>query len=433
MENNSNKRILIAIGFVLFFAIIIIIWYFFYAKPVIGRDINETNNPLPTQTRPPRFQFLNWGEEATSTSTTEVTDPLAVPLVKVWDKPATGQTFINQNILKEVTSTAIQGTTTVEIRKTIRATSTVLLFVDRMTGYVYGFPVETGKPFQISNTIMPGIYDAHIFEDGRKIIMRSIDQEKNKINGIIATIPNVQENEMPLPLSNIEYISLPVTSIASNTKKDKVSYLVATDTGSSVYTITSKGSVFITSSPFKEWALAYGGDDLYVTTKPSAYVPGVTLTLPTFQPEVNEKTGLLSNPGVGGIIINSMWGNQGLATFISNNGDLKVLNTKTLASKCTWGEKAFLVCGVPRTLPRSTEGLPDDWYQGRVSFSDDFFIIDPKDGVSYPLYSFKEEDGIFDIKNITVSKENMFLSFNKKQDASLWMLNIDLLGGDASN
>ncbi len=430
MENNSNRRILLAIGFVLFFVIIILIWYFFYAKPVIKKDITRTNDPVPVRLFPAGFQFLNWGNEPTSTSTTEITDPLTLPLVRVWDKPATGQTFVTQNILREIVSTSTQGTTTIETRRTVRATSTVIVFVDRMTGYIYGFPLETGKPFQMSNTVMPGVYDAQIFDEGKKVILRYLDQEKNKIVGVVANIPNVQENEMPLPLTNIQYITNPVTSIATNFKKDKVSYLVTTETGSSLYTITAKGPTLVTSSPFKEWMLSYGGENLYVTSKPSAYVNGATFSIPTFQPEVTEKTGLMSTPGANGVILNSMWSAQGLATFISDNGDIKLLASKTLASKCAWGERKFLVCAIPKLTLKGSEGLPDDWFQGRVSYSDDFFAVDSTTGETYPLYSFKQDEGNFDVTNMTISKENIFLTFNKKQDSTLWLLNTSLIEGD---
>jgi hypothetical protein len=430
MESNGNRKILIAIAFVALFAVVVIIWYFFYAKPVIGKNITETNNPLPVRQLKPRFQFLNWGNEKTSTSTTEVTDPLALPLIRVWDKPATGQTFITRDTLKEIEATSTIGTTTVVTKKTVRATSTTILFVDRTTGYVYGFPIETGTAYQISNTILPGIYDATIFEDGKKILMRYVDQDKNKIVGIIANIPNVQENEMPQPLTNVQYIPTSVLSIASSYKKDKTSYLTSTDTGSALFTITAKGLTLVTTSPFKEWTLAYGGDNLYVTSKPSAYVPGATFSIPTFQPEVPEKTGLTSKPTEGGLMINSMWSSQGLATFISNNGSLRMTTSKTLAEKCAWGEKRFLICAVPKLIPRGTEGLPDDWYQGRISFNDDFFALDSVTGESYPLYTFKKDEGIFDVTNITVAKGSTLISFNRKQDASLWLLNTALIESD---
>jgi len=430
MENNSNRRLLMAVGVVMILVVAVLVWYFFYAKPLTAPSLGTTNDPFPTQKTPPRFQFLNWGQNNESTSTTEVSDPLLVPLVKVWNDPASGQTFITQNILKEVLATTTIGTTTVEVKKTIRATSSVLIFVDRTTGYIYGYPLETGKPYQLSNTLLPGIYDAYFFNGGKNIIMRYVDQERNRIVGIIAEIPKVQDGDTPLPLGNIQYISSEVSSVATNLSKEKISYLVTTSNGSTVYTISPKGPVAVASSPFREWSLAYGGDSLYVTTKPSAYVSGVTLSVPSFQTEVADKTGLMSTPGSGGTILSSMWGSKGLATFLSNRGDITILDTPTLAPKCAWGRNSFLVCGIPRSLPRATEGLPDDWLQGRVSFSDDLYVVDNKNGNTLHLYSFTESEGTFDITNISLSQNNEYFSFNKKQDSSLWLLNTTLLKGE---
>ena len=133
-------------------------------------------------------------------------------------------------------------------------------------------------------------------------------------------------------------------------------------------------------------------------------------------------------------MLNSMWGPQGLVTFISVSGATRVLSVRTLATKCGWGEKNFLVCAVPRTLPKATEGLPDDWFQGRVSFNDDMFIINVADGEKYELYTFKDADGVFDVVNLSFGKGKSYISFNKKQDGSLWLLNLNLLGGgDTSN
>ena len=66
----NNRRLLIAVGAVVFFVIIVLVWYFFYAKPLIAPSLSETNNPLPQRTLPARFQFLSWGHDEISNSTT---------------------------------------------------------------------------------------------------------------------------------------------------------------------------------------------------------------------------------------------------------------------------------------------------------------------------------------------------------------------------
>lgn len=427
MENNGNRRLLIAIALVLLFAVVIIVWYFYYAKPIIAPTLTETNNPILSRIIPPRAQFLLWGQDSSSTSTTEVTNPLADPLVRIWDKPAAGQTFTTTDILKEVTSTSTVGTTTVTVKNTVRATSTVILFVDRTTGYIYGYPLGASKPYQISNTLIPGVHDAYFFNNGTRVIMRYVDQDKNRVVGLIANVPRVPVDANALPLENTKYLTSEVMSVAVNTKKDRASYVVATGQGSAIYTITTKDPVFVTSSPFREWDIAYGGDSLFVTTKPSAYVEGATLSIPRFGSELSGKTGLMSTPGDSGIFLNSMWSSRGLATFLSYEGNLKVLSIKTLASKCGWGGQGFLICAVPRIIIKGPEGLPDDWFQGRSTYADDLVVVDKNTGDNYNLYTFSQKEGEFDIKGVTVTQENDLIVFNKKQDGTLWLLNTNLL------
>ena len=432
METSRNRRLLIAIGFVVFFVVIVLVWYFFYAKPIVAPTLNGTNDPLPTRIFPPRSSFIFWRDTpSSSTTTTEIIDPLKDPLIKIWGSPSTGQTFISSQILQEITATSTSGSSTILVKKTVRATSTALLFVDRTTGYVYGHSIETGKTYQVSNTIVPGVYDAYFFENGKRIIMRYLDQEKNAVVGLIATVPDVMENGSALPLGRKQYLTSQVVSVAVNQKKDEVSYVVATERGSAAYTVgKAKDPILAASSPFREWNISYGGNTLYVTTKPSAYVEGSTFSLPFFQAEIIEKTGLMTTPLESDTLLNSMWGKNGLVTFFSKNGDIKVLPIQTLAPKCAWGRKAILVCAIPRMIPFTTEGLPDDWFQGRISFEDDLAIIDKNTGDKYPLYDFSEADGFFDIVGITVSLDTDLFSFNNKKDGSLWLLNTNLIQGE---
>ena len=429
MENNNNRRLLIIIGLVIFFVIIVLVWYFFYAKPITAPSLNETYNPFLSERNSPRSQFIGreWNT-GSSTSETEVIDPLSQPLIRIWGRPTSGQTFIVSQVLKEITATSSEGTSTILIKRTVRATSTTVLFVDKITGYVYGYPVETGGIFQISNSVLPGIHDAYIFNNGKRVLMRYLDQEKNVIVGIIATIPNNSNKDNPLPLENIEYLTGEVTSIAVNDNSSEASYVVTTDNGSTVYTVTTSGQPkFVASSPFREWTISYGGNSLYVTTKPSAYVEGGTFSVPSFQSELAEKTGLMTLPNSSGGFLSSMWGKQGLATFFYNNGDVRVVPFKTLSLKCAFGGEDLLVCAIPRKIPKTTEGLPDDWFQGRMFFEDDLFVIDKTSGDTYPLYTFSEKDGVFDITTIVISEKNDLFSFLKKQDESLWLLNTNLL------
>lgn len=431
----NNRRLLIAILLVVLFAIGIIAWFFFYATPSSAPSLNTTKDPLSLKTYPKGFQFLfnNNDEVPPSESTTEVTFQKPEVLTEIWHKPATGQTFTEVGFVREIDATSTQGTTTISVKKLAHATTTLLLFVDRTTGYVYSYDRSIGKIYQISNTTMPGIHDAYIFNHGKNIILRYADNDKHTIVGVLATIPSVSDNEQAKPLENITYLPSQVTSVAVNKKGDKVSYLVTGDAGGSVYTLsaTSKNAELVTTTPFKEWTLTYGGDTLFATSKPSAYVEGQTVRLPSFDFTVGGKTGLMSNPGESGVFLASMWSNTGLKTFLSLYGKQAVLPITTLASKCAWGTKNFLVCAVPKILPRKVEGLPDDWFQGRFSFNDSLVEINVQTAEAHNLYTFDlTKYSAFDITNLSVSSENTNIAFIKKQDSSLWLLDTTLISSE---
>jgi hypothetical protein len=423
-----NRKLLGITALVFLFVVVVIVWYFYYAKPAITPSLANTANPLPTLSLPPRFQFIFGDEEEdeVSSSTTEITNALTSPLIKIWDKPATGQAFVVTQVLREETATTTKGTSTTQITKMVRATSTLLLFVDKTTGYLYGYSLEKRSLFQITNTLISGVYDAYIFNNGKRIIIRSIDKNKEAVEAIIATIPDYSETSQPSSLEHIESLSGEVSSVAVHKGKE-ASFLVTTALGSTVYTVQDKDPVLITSSPFREWLLSYGGDTLYATTKASAYVTGITVALPSFSIQTKESTGLVSAPGNNNTIIHSMWSKNGLVTFLSTNNQISILPITTIASKCAWGAGSFVVCGVPTTLPKGEEGLPDDWYQGSVHFTDSLVIVDPKTIQTNTLFSFDDTVGRMDIHTISITPSNRLLSFINIRDEALWMLNLDLI------
>lgn len=428
----DNRRLLIAIIAVTLFALGVISWFFFYATPKSAPTLSGTSDPLSLKQYPKGFQFVfgTKSEEPKQESTTEVTFKQPEVLTQIWNKPATGQTFIDSSFVIEVDATTTKGTSTVAIKKLDHATTTLLMFVDRTTGYVYAYNRSLGKVYQVSNTTIPGVYDAYIFNKGKNIIIRYPDNEKHTIVGVLATIPEVTEKMDPKPLESISNLPSQVSSVAVNKRNGDVSYLVIGDKGSSIYTIqkNTKLPIFVSSSPFTEWDLAYSAGDLFATTKPSAYVEGQTVIIPSFDFIIGGKTGLMSNPGDSGIFLESMWSNTGLKTFLSLYGRQAILSIQTLASKCAWGENKFLICAVPKTLPRKSEGLPDDWFQGRVSFDDSLFLVNPSTGETSEYFTFdKEKFGVFDINNFSLSSKNTYISFTKKQDSTLWLLDTSLI------
>jgi hypothetical protein len=423
----EHRRLQILFAIISLFAFGVIVWYFLFSKPSEAPTLTGTANPLSVTDLPARLGFIFKSNPPETTTETEVTDPTKEAFIKIWDKPSTGNTFATRPILKEVTASTTVGTSTILVTKSVRATTTLLMFVDRTTGYIYGHNVESGATYQISNSTIPGVHDAYIWSGGDRVLMRYLNADRKTIVSVLGTIPNIQEGHDAQPLLNITTLPNNISSVAVSASGNAISYIVPNDNGASIYTITSKGTSHVADSPFTEWTLSYGGEQLYATTKPSAYVEGTTVLLPSFGRIIGEKTGLTSSPSSGGVLLHSMWAQSGLSTFATKGPSLVQFSVRTLAPKCAGGAAQSFICGVPKSLPSGDEGLPDDWYQGRVSFDDTLMLLDANNGTAYSLYSFDQKYGPMDVTSVRTSSKADLISFIQKQGGGLYLLNTNLL------
>ncbi len=424
-----NKKLLVVTGLVFLFVIVVLVWYFLYAKPVIAPSLSRTNDPLPTNQLPPRFQFIGNTDDEEGDSITEVTQKVEDPLIRIWDKPATGQYFLTEPILLEEKSTTTQGTSTVEVKRVVRATTTILLFVDRETGYIYGYSPSDNSVFQITNTIISGIHDAYIFNRGKRIIMRYVESENNTIVGVVATIPNFSPGGTPSPLEEVKYLNSEVSSIAVSGDGVVASYVVKTENGGTFYSLSSGEPTIVASSPFSEWDISYGGSILYATTRPSAFAMGITVVLPSFTTVIGERAALMIKPS-SSMFLGSVWSQRGIVSFLSDKTKVHTLSLRTLASKCGWGSDNFLLCATPKSFPSGSSYLPDVWFQGLVRFEDTLTEVNTSSLTETTFFSFEKAYGLFDITHITISNENNFISFINKRNGELWIIKRSLLSSN---
>lgn len=429
-----DRKIFLILGVAILFAFLVVVWYFFKASPSSNPDINNPTNPFgPSAPSRPRGEFINKfinGLFDNNPVTDERVPASERTLVQIWDKPTAGYTFVTREIMIDGTSTPAVGTSTVtKLSKPIKKTVEYLMFVDRITGHIYGYSKDGMAPFQITNTTIPGIYDAYITQNGTKVFMRYFDKDANVIKTIVANIPSFIEGADPHSLSNLKSLQDNVSSFAVSESSNYFSYVVPSNYGSSVYTVDSKDISTSFSSPLREWSLVYGGETPYITNKPSAYLEGSTFSLPKNVYIVGGKTGLMSLPNkTGELTLSSMWSTSGLITFVSSKktGVSNTLNVKTISSKCVWMDAVKFLCGVPLTLTSGEEGFPDDWLQGNVSFSDNLFLFDLNNKESSIILSLSEEGGNpFDIIKPQVNKNLTSLLFTNKQNGSMWLVNLN--------
>lgn len=149
---------------------------------------------------------------------------------------------------------------------------------------------------------------------------------------------------------------------------------------------------------------------------------------------VDIKTGALTKIAEG-LGLDALWNTDGSGVLIStvNGGgqiqplqffDIKTQTTKELAARTIAEKCAFLktvknvaYCGTPKFLPSAR--YPDAWWQGAVSFEDNFSVIDVLSGDSSVFVPSPA-----DIIHPTMLANDSYLLFQDKNTGFLWSLKL---------
>ncbi|MDO8565527.1 MAG: hypothetical protein Q7R67_02830, partial [bacterium] len=98
----------------------------------------------------------------------------------------------------------------------------------------------------------------------------------------------------------------------------------------------------------------------------------------------------------------------------------------TLAEKCVWSVKSasLVYCGAP--INSIGAGEPDNWYQGRTSYSDRLWVFDTDAEIAQVLVEPKSSYGLdLDVVEPKLSPAEDYLIFMNKSDSSLWVLKLE--------
>lgn len=187
----------------------------------------------------------------------------------------------------------------------------------------------------------------------------------------------------------------------------------------------------IFSSPFSEWAPYWTSEEgITLHTKPSGLVEGFIYTLnpadgtlQKLDDDIVGLTGVLNNTqdrlfiSQGGTSINSRIVNT--TTGATNN-----VSFKTLPEKCVWSrDSVIMYCAVPEFIERGL--YPDDWYKGRVSFTDSIWSLNTQTGESRQIADLSLEGGEpFDVITPSIEENELFLFFVNKRTGEPWVLEL---------
>lgn len=296
-----------------------------------------------------------------------------------------------------------------------------LRYVEKANGHIYQMNIGTKVQTEISNSTIPGIYEAFFDSKASSVIYRYLSSD-NTISSYLATLGN----------SSGEFLPSDILDLSVSNDKNNFFYLVKNSNGiggvTKSFNETKSNSVF--SSPFSEWLSQWvSGQQIFLTTKAAYNINGAMFML-------NTSTGSISKV-FGGV--------PGLTTLANNNGNLILYNSTSdtgpklgifdvnkhatedlglygLPEKCIWAnDNISIYCAVPKVITGNQ--YPDNWYQGLISFDDYFVKINTATNQSSTIADSTEEVPVDGTKLFLNGDESKLFFINKK-DYTLWSLDI---------
>ncbi|MDA1317533.1 MAG: hypothetical protein O3B87_05980 [bacterium] len=307
---------------------------------------------------------------------------------------------------------------------------TIVRYIERSTGHIYESRVRDPEVERITNTTIPKIYEAFMFSDGEGVVLRYLDPA-GSIETFVAEVVSQATTTDVLgdegDFSDLKGIFIPnnISYITKSANSDDFFYMKNGE-GYTFAATSPQNQTKIIESTILEWKLSWTSPSILLTTIPSSIYEGIAFTLNPRGGSLNEvlddKSGLsvLSNLD-NTLLLYSESINQGIDTGVY---DLETKTSRglifnTLAEKCVWDKNNSQVfyCAVPQNI--STENLPDTWYLGLVSFTDQLFKVDLENDTVTQLVGVVNS---FDMTDLQVSENGDYVVFINKKDLSLWSL-----------
>lgn len=299
--------------------------------------------------------------------------------------------------------------------------SSSVRFVERATGHVVEVGPRGQQPRRVSNTTIPGVFEALFGQEGERAILRVIDNSMQTKN-VAAIFANGATEGV--------FVDPEIRSFAASPDRTRLLSLRPAGTRFTVVTSTFeyKEQKEVFSTPFGDFTLSWPEKNTVVlVTKPSVFVDG-------FLYAINLGTGALEKI-IGGIPgLNAKLSPDTASVLLSRRGRTKPIETvminrktgasstfpfNTLAEKCLWSRVMTVIyCAVPFSIP--TASYPDDWYKGMISFDDSFIKIHAETLESEVVFA----EGGFDAMNLFADPDEQFLFFTNKKDGTLWSIKL---------
>lgn len=340
---------------------------------------------------------------------------------------------------------AFQGITSFTAVKKPKNTETVAMtrYVDAGSGLLYDRAIrKVEDKRQITNNSIPRVAEAFFDNTKNNVVMRYLKDDVIETYVAKLTFAKIDPNLTQAEKDAITKIAemtgefLPENIQTVAMSRDKKSLFYMNPLGSGVagitYNFSTKAKKQIFDSPLREWIAGWSNDSkINLTTKASALAPGYAYVLDTktaaFSKVIGSSKGLttLMSPD-GKKILYAEVGDDGISTFVIElaTGKKTSISPSAIPEKCIWtSDSKTIYCAAP---VKSTPFVyPDDWYKGKVTFSDALWVIDATDYVGNIEYDFlSKNNASIDAVNLELRSEEDYIGFINKKDGTLWGLDL---------
>jgi hypothetical protein len=393
------KRPLFIIIGITFVIILVAVWvYILFFK---GQDADQNS-----------FTDLNFGDTTDTTyapTTNNDTSEQAVVDVSGPEK------------LRQLTTRPVVGYQ--DVMK--NASSTPLVYyVESGTGHIFSIDLTSGEEKRLSGTTIPSSRHAAITPNGQYVMLQS-----GTGNGAEFVVGEFSSTSESISVGLIDEMVVSFAETTDNT------FLYAAKMNNSVvgkeYDPAKGTAKTLFTIPFREAVIQWGSsvaDAHYVYPKASYQLEGYAYRVSKGILERLPVSGYgLSLAGSADEIIYSKQIDSIYQSFLYNSTEDSTNQAPitVIPEKCTalHNDSKNIICGALITTYDYT--MPDSWYKGTVTFSDELWQINTASGVGVTLVNISNETGrAVDAAALDTSSDDQRLYFINSLDNKLWMFEL---------
>lgn len=395
---NSMKRTLIIVAVVLvLIGIGLGIYFMFFSSS-------------PNVTVAPEGSLPTVGQNVPTTSGTDATTPSTT---------INSPTVVTSRLVKISAGPVVPGEVVIN-KKVATASSTpetVVNFIERESGNVFSYLVQTKTLTRTSNKTIPGIQSASWLPDGSMAFVRYLSgTDFSTINTYGLPSSGTGGFFLAQGLADIAVSATGILTLTSGVNGSTAS----------LSRLDGTRSTTVFSTPLSALRVSFAGKSYLAVTKASA-----TLSGDAFVVDASGRFSRIAGPHSGLVALASPSGKWVLVSYTLNSvvamklvnvatGETLVLPIATIADKCVWTTDELTVyCGVPVNPPSAT--YPDEWYQSVVHFTDRMWKIQVESRYAQLVLDFsKETKDSLDAESLATNTTNTVLVFVNKNDGALW-------------